>query len=193
VTGSLANAGLLVADGGSLTLNGVVSGLGSAKIAGGGTLAATVAFGEDVAFAGAGRLALSDAQVYAGKISGFAGADSLELGDIGFVSASEATFGGGKGAGTLTVTDGSRTAKIKLVGDYSGVSFVAASDGHGGTLVTEQAAAVHRLISASAALPSGAGPAPPADHWTTPPATAAGLATIHAGGGALVGVATSGR
>jgi hypothetical protein len=37
--------------------------------------------------------------------------------------------------GTLTVTDGRHAASIALLGNYMAGSFVAAADGHGGTLV----------------------------------------------------------
>ena len=42
--------------------------------------------------------------------------------------------------GVLTVTDGTHTAQIKLIGDYFSSTFVAASDGHGGTIVIDYAA-----------------------------------------------------
>ena len=39
-------------------------------------------------------------------------------------------------SGTLTVTDGVHTASIQLLGQYTASEFAAASDGHGGTLIT---------------------------------------------------------
>jgi autotransporter passenger strand-loop-strand repeat protein len=39
--------------------------------------------------------------------------------------------------GTLTVSDGRHAASIALLGSYTAGSFVAAADGHGGTLVTQ--------------------------------------------------------
>ena len=39
--------------------------------------------------------------------------------------------------GTLTVSDGRHAASIALLGNYMAGSFVAAADGHGGTLVTQ--------------------------------------------------------
>lgn len=38
---------------------------------------------------------------------------------------------------TLTVTEGALSAKITLLGQYAAGQFHAASDGHGGTLVTD--------------------------------------------------------
>jgi hypothetical protein len=39
--------------------------------------------------------------------------------------------------GTLTVSDGSHAASVALLGQYMASSFVMASDGHGGTLITD--------------------------------------------------------
>jgi hypothetical protein len=38
--------------------------------------------------------------------------------------------------GTLTVSDGTHATNLALLGNYMAASFVTASDGHGGTLVT---------------------------------------------------------
>ena len=59
----------------------------------------------------------------------------LDLVDIGFVNANEATFSGTATGGTLSVTDGTHIAKIALLGNYLASTFVAQSDGHGGTIV----------------------------------------------------------
>jgi hypothetical protein len=39
--------------------------------------------------------------------------------------------------GTLTVSDGAHAASIALLGNYLAGSFVAAADGHGGTVIAE--------------------------------------------------------
>ena len=46
------------------------------------------------------------------------------------------TEAAGATSGTLTVTDGVHTASIQLLGQYMASEFVAASDGHGGTIIT---------------------------------------------------------
>jgi hypothetical protein len=43
----------------------------------------------------------------------------------------------GNSGGVLTVSDGVHTADIALLGQYAASSFVTASDGHGGTLITD--------------------------------------------------------
>jgi hypothetical protein len=72
-------------------------------------------------------------------ISGFGANDQIDLGyvnfgaDTGLVWTENAANTGG----TLTVDDHSgNIANIALLGQYTESSFVLASDGHGGTLVT---------------------------------------------------------
>jgi hypothetical protein len=60
------------------------------------------------------------------------GLPTLDLGDIGFVSANEATLSGTKTSGVLTVTDGTQTAHVNLTGDYRSNTFVASADAKGG-------------------------------------------------------------
>jgi hypothetical protein len=108
----------------------------------GGTLEVFFSLDENVDFTGAtGRLQLAQSASYDRKIIGFSatGGTSLDLTDIGFVSASEATFAGTSTRGLLTVGDGTHTARIRLVGDYLGATFVASSDGDGGVIVSAQA------------------------------------------------------
>ncbi len=65
------------------------------------------------------------------------GATTLDLGDIAFGGATAASFSGTMSSGVLTVTDGTHTAKIRLSGDYLGLTFAVSSDGHGGTSVVD--------------------------------------------------------
>ena len=137
IAGSLVNTGTLAADGGTLVANGAVTGAGAALI-GGGTLDLVSSFNEAVAFRGTtGVLHLAQSKTYTATITGFSksGGTSLDLGDIGFVDSSEATFSGTTQSGVLTVTDGTNTAQINLRGNYTTATFVASSDGHGGTVV----------------------------------------------------------
>ncbi|MBA3811105.1 MAG: hypothetical protein H0X27_05575 [Caulobacteraceae bacterium] len=159
VMSAVDNTGTLMVAGGRLAFVGAVTGAGSAVI-GEGTLEFDSSFTEDVAFTGAsGVLQLGQSQGYAGKISGFSGGMSLDLRDIGFTDAGEATFAGDATSGVLTVTDGTHTAHITLTGDYTGASFVASSDGHGGVSIADTSAAVvaaplHALVAAMAAMPA---------------------------------------
>ena len=152
IAGSLVNTGTLAADGGTLVVNGSVTGAGVAVI-GGGTLDLASSFNEAVTFTGTtGRLDLGQSQPYAATITGFSrsGGTSLDLGDIGFVGSTEATFSGTRNSGVLTVTDGTHTAHIKLKGNYTASTFVASSDGHGGTIVVDSTAKDAVLAPSSA-------------------------------------------
>ena len=140
----------------SLTFSRAVKGSGHAVIDGG-ALRFLAAFDQNVTFMGAGGvLGLTYSRFYASLISGFAttGADALDLTDIGFTGPSEATFSGTVSGGVLTVADGTHTAHIQLHGNYRGVTFIAANDGQGGTLVTDTTAqsraAVYAFVAAMA-------------------------------------------
>jgi len=52
-------------------------------------------------------------------------------------------FLGGAAGGTLSVTDGTRNADIVLLGNYLASAFVASSDGHGGTSISQNVATDH--------------------------------------------------
>ncbi len=154
IASAVNNTGTLSAAGGNLTVNGAVTGTGKGMISGG-TLNFTSSFNEDVSFTGAsGVLELAQSKNYKGSVSGFSktGGTSLDLVDIAFVGAGEATFTGTATSGVLKVTDGVHTAKITLIGDYTASTFIASSDGHGGTLVHDPAAPT------PAAAPSWASP-----------------------------------
>jgi hypothetical protein len=161
IQSAVANSGLLEAAGGVLTVNGEVSGTGAGMIYGG-TLDLASGFTQRVVFQGTtGVLELAQSQGYTGTITGFSktGGTSLDLGDIAFVSSTEATFSGTASGGMLTVTDGTHTAHISLKGDYLASTFTASSDGHGGTIVVDptagSAVSAHRFIAAAATLGAG--------------------------------------
>jgi hypothetical protein len=152
------NTGVLEADGGTLSVTGAVTGTGRAALDGG-TLAFDSTFAESVDFAGAaGVLVLTRPGDDSGTISGFGdhAGQFLDLADIGFVGAGEATFKPAAAGGVLTVADGTHAARLTLAGDYRGWTFTASSDGHGGTLVTAFAQALAAMGPAPAAATPGA-------------------------------------
>ncbi len=157
LAGSIVNQGLIAVQRTTLAITGPVSGDGRAHIDDG-TLAVASALTWNVAFTGvSGVLDLGQSRNFVGAISNFAagGRDVLDLGDIEFVNAGEATFSGDTSGGTLTVMDGTNTASIRLIGNYLGDTFVAASDGQGGVTVTAMAAgppSPHALVAAMAGL-----------------------------------------
>jgi autotransporter passenger strand-loop-strand repeat protein len=71
-------------------------------------------------FAGGGTLELDDAVGFAGWIAGFAAPDRLGLRDIAFGLATSVNFGEAPSntSGTLSVSDGTHTARLTLLGHY---------------------------------------------------------------------------
>jgi hypothetical protein len=105
----------------------------------GATLELTNAYAGHAIFAGnAGTLQLDDSVDFTGTVAGMTGADTLDLRDIGF-SPRGTRLGYSANAddsgGTLSISDGTHTAQIILLGQYAANSFAAQSDGGGGTLV----------------------------------------------------------
>jgi hypothetical protein len=138
IDSTIANSGMLETNGGTLRVEHAVTG-GGAAIVDGGHLDFMGAFNQDVTFAGTGVLQLAQSQSFGATITGLShtGTNSLDLTDIAFKNAGQATFvdNGKKTGGVLTVTDGVHTAKINLVGDYAGATFTCRSDTQGGTIV----------------------------------------------------------
>ena len=168
IQGPVINNGLLLVSGGTLVLenNAIVTGTGSAEIIAA-VFDASGGFNQAVSFVGGlGTLILGHSQSYTANITGFstAGGTELDLSDVGFVSASEATFSGTTAGGVLTVSDGTHTAKLNLVGNFTGSTFTASSDGHGGVIVVDPTTGASTLspstaqafIGAMAAMGGGA-------------------------------------
>jgi hypothetical protein len=86
---------------------------------------------------GTGELKLDSSVAFTGRISGLTGADALDLSDISYGGNTRASFSGNSRGGTLTVTDGSNTAKIALLGNYLNSGWTLSNDGNGGTVVVD--------------------------------------------------------
>jgi hypothetical protein len=84
-----------------------------------------------------GTLKLDNSASFAGTVAGMSGQDTLDLTDINFASVGTPTFKGTSTGGVLTVSDGSHTANIALLGNYIASTFTVSSDGHGGTYVVD--------------------------------------------------------
>ena len=84
-----------------------------------------------------GTLKLDDSPSFTGTVAGMSANDTIDFADLNFATIAKPSFAGTSSAGTLTVTDGSHTANIALLGNYLASTFVASSDGHGGTLVVD--------------------------------------------------------
>jgi large repetitive protein len=142
IASPVTNTGNLSASFGSdLVAAGVVTG-GRATIAGTGTIEFGAAASALTTFAtsSTGRLILDDAAQYTGTVSGFGKntAQSMDLPNVQFATASKTYSGVTLSGGTLTVKDTSGdVAKIKFSGSYTLASFTLSNDGNGGTLITD--------------------------------------------------------
>jgi len=89
-----------------------------------------------VTFAGSGTLVLSST-TFRGKITGFdSPAEIIDLRTVNFASATLGYVGNSL-SGTLTVTDVTNTARLAVLGSYAAANFHLATDGNGGTLVSD--------------------------------------------------------
>ncbi|MCW5737528.1 MAG: hypothetical protein KIS73_25615 [Enhydrobacter sp.] len=138
-----AGARLVAKDGGEIEVNGAVKG-GIARISGDGSVmdldgSATEDTTTQVSFAndGIGQLKLGHSSRFTGTVAGYDAGDTINVTDIAFVSG--ASF---YDASTeqLRISDGTHSATIQLLGNYTASQFAFSSDGHGGTLVTGVAA-----------------------------------------------------
>jgi hypothetical protein len=144
---AIVNAGLLEAtNGGVLQADDAVNG-GNANIAGGivafeAQANVNVTFDNGSSGTDYGKLDLGHAESFTGTISGFSGTDAahsdvVDLADINFNSAQFAeTYHAN--TGVLTVTDGANSASLTFDGLLGALNF--ASDGNGGTDITDGAA-----------------------------------------------------
>jgi len=139
VLSAVENSGSLWANGATLTIQGAVTGTGIATIDGTGTLdfeassTANVVFGSGMG----GTLKLGDAFHFDGTITGFNGADVIDLANVGFGTASISYHANaGSTGGTLTISDGTHIAELSLVGNYSADNFSLAADHLTGTAIT---------------------------------------------------------
>jgi len=109
VNSDVANSGLIWAHGGNITINGVVTGSGSAMIDGTATLEFGAASSVDITFAAnaAGMLTLKDAADFTGTISGFSSDDQIDLTNISYsiASVSNASYSSSTNITTLAITD----------------------------------------------------------------------------------------
>jgi autotransporter passenger strand-loop-strand repeat protein len=109
-----------------------------AAIAAGATLELTGADTSSVMFKGTtGTLQLDSSTGFSGTVAGMTGQDTLDLRDIDFADIQTPSFSGNSTGGTLSVTDGTHTAGIALLGNYLASTFAASSDGHGGTSIID--------------------------------------------------------
>jgi hypothetical protein len=130
-----------MAAGGDSPSKSTQSSLEDKSVAPGATLELGAAYSGRVTFTGdTGTLKLDNSSSFAGTVAGMSGQDTIDFADIDPTKVQQPTYSGTASGGTLTVTDGSHTANIALLGNYLASTFVTSSDGHGGTNVVDPSA-----------------------------------------------------
>jgi hypothetical protein len=140
VHSDIINTGLLWANGGNVTIDGNVSGNGTAQISGSATFEFGAASSANVALdaQATGTIVLHDSFDFSGVVSGFNGDDHLDLLDVAFGTGTTASYVANQdgAGGTLSVTDGVHTANIILLGQYDPTGFQTEADKNTGTLIS---------------------------------------------------------
>jgi hypothetical protein len=130
---TIANAGLIVASGGTLMVNGSITGTGTMQIASGAALelnGSAVATQNIMFGANANKLLLETPSGVAAHILDFATGDTIDL-------LSTASTKLAYAAGVLTVDNGTKVvAKLEVKGSYTTANFKLVSDNHGGSLIS---------------------------------------------------------
>jgi hypothetical protein len=123
----------------------------SIGIGAGDTLELSSAYSGAVTFlADTGALKVDNASSFTGTVAGLAGQDSIELCDVAFAAGTTPSYSAtDDNSGTLMVSDRTHTANLALLGNYVAASFVTASDGHGGTMITISSPSEQQHMAAS--------------------------------------------
>jgi autotransporter passenger strand-loop-strand repeat protein len=118
-----------------------VGGASYGALIGSGTLHAFAgASVHNVTFAGAdATLVLDQASGFSGFLSGWQDGNQLDLGDIEFGETTTIAYvaNDGNTGGKLTVSDGSHSVSLALLGQYTAADFALANDGQGGSLISD--------------------------------------------------------
>ena len=115
-----------------------LNGDGVITIPAGQTMDLTGSFSGEILFGGStGTLKIDHAADFTGTIGGpLTPTDQIDFADVNFSNATLA-YSGTNSPGTLTVSDGTHTASLAVLGNHSLANFTASSDGHGGTIVVD--------------------------------------------------------
>jgi|HubBroStandDraft_4_1064222.scaffolds.fasta_scaffold390549_2 hypothetical protein len=131
--------------------------MGGKAIINGGALEFGAASSTKTSFASGarGQLKLDDAPHFTGNVSGLAPGDSIDLADINLATLQPLTYTPniGNTGGTLTVSDGTNTAHIALLGQFIAAGFQQAADNGTGTIITYAPPAAASLNEAMLTTP----------------------------------------
>lgn len=84
-----------------------------------------------------GTLILSSASSFGGAVANLSGDDAVDFTNIVFATHQAPQFSGSTSGGTLTLSDGTHTDAIHLIGDFTQSAWIASDDGHGGTIIVD--------------------------------------------------------
>jgi len=85
-----------------------------------------------------GTLRLDASSQFTGTVAGLALGNYVDLADLAYQGNNAPVYSStGTNTGSVAVTEGTTTINVALLGSYMANSFVASSDGHGGTLITD--------------------------------------------------------
>jgi hypothetical protein len=146
LNGTVDNSGTLLVNG-TLDVDGALAG-GTTEIGGAGRVVIAQSSSENASFlaASTGQLVLNQATGYTGTISGFGTTQSIDLTDINFAAGVKVSYESNSRrntSGVLTITEGTQTIRLELEGTYTLANFHVASDGDGGTLLTDPTVVTH--------------------------------------------------
>jgi autotransporter passenger strand-loop-strand repeat protein len=129
------SGGVLVISSGATVKSGLTLSGGTEMLLG------AVANGVAISFAtSGGELVLGDAPAFSGTIAGMHdSSERVDLGGFDYSSSEKISWteAANNTSGVLTIVDGSKTAKLALVGSYVKGNFVLSADGAGGTIVVD--------------------------------------------------------
>jgi hypothetical protein len=125
--------------------NTAITGTASFTLQDSGSLEFGAADSENVTFAtgASGKLKIDHSLTapFAGSISGLTTTNSVDLVDLAWTHPSKlmtATYSGTASGGTLTVSNGTNSVKLNVLGDYRTASWVLSKDRNGGTRVVDR-------------------------------------------------------
>jgi hypothetical protein len=186
IDGAVANNRVLETFNSNLTITGAVTGIGAAELLGKGGLEVDGAFAQRVTFVhgSTATLVLGDSAGFTGSVVGLSktGANHIDLKDVAFDATDTAVYTPNRLApargGVLRIFHGTTVLATVRLGltDYTGQTFHLTNDGSGGTLITDPKTAALASHIASFA-PGGGHSASPA---TAPAFTPHMLAMAHA-------------
>jgi len=156
---TIGNAGAINASGGTLVINGAISGTGTEAMFAHATLEldGPVVSTQTIAFNGANTvLKLDKPASFKGRITKFAAGDEIDLTSVAFKTGATATFSGNK----LTLHDGTYTA-IFNAGPSDATRYSVSGDGHGGTEITVATGAARVVAFTQATASFGRGASSP--------------------------------